>query len=94
MNKKVYLPALLFSIMVLMGCSGCNNSDTYGSENRYIRTDGNKFIDPGGRHILLHGVNLVNKDPENNYLGNETPEIFTDFHFAGKLNSRHKNSKK
>ncbi len=33
----------------------------------YISTDGTRFVDPAGREVLFHGVNMVNKDPRKNY---------------------------
>ncbi|MBN1582657.1 MAG: cellulase family glycosylhydrolase [Anaerolineae bacterium] len=41
-----------------------------------ITIKGDRFIDPQGRHVLLHGINLVNKDPSAGYLGNQGPELF------------------
>jgi len=35
---------------------------------RFITASGRRFIDTEGREILLHGVNVVDKSPERNYL--------------------------
>ena len=38
-----------------------------------------RFLDREGRQVILHGVNLVNKDPGVGYLGPEGPETFANF---------------
>jgi endoglycosylceramidase len=35
-----------------------------------------QFLDSDGRQVLLHGINLVNKDPQAGYLGDENGETF------------------
>lgn len=35
-----------------------------------IRVSGDRFVDEHGRHVILHGVNLVCKDKTRNYIGN------------------------
>ncbi|MDP3180055.1 MAG: cellulase family glycosylhydrolase, partial [Spirochaetaceae bacterium] len=38
-----------------------------------------RFYDSAGRHVILHGINYVNKDPKAGYLYPETPNPFDDF---------------
>lgn len=41
-----------------------------------ISTHNGRFIDRQGREVILHGVNLVNKNPRENYLAGSCPEYF------------------
>lgn len=43
---------------------------------KLIRTQGNKFIDIQGRHTILHGINMVCKEKERNYIGDYKEEDF------------------
>ncbi len=43
---------------------------------KFITTQGNKFIDLQGRHTILHGINMVCKDKEKNYIGDYKEEDF------------------
>ncbi len=43
---------------------------------KLISTQGTKFIDIEGRHTLLHGINMVCKDKEKNYIGDYKEEDF------------------
>jgi len=42
----------------------------------FISIQDDRFIDASGRHLLLHGINLVNKDPADGYIGDEEPADF------------------
>lgn len=37
------------------------------------------FVDAQGRQVLLHGINLVNKNPASGYLGDESADTFAAF---------------
>jgi len=54
----------------------CNHKETTKSTDQFISIKTNKFIDPQGRQVILHGINLVNKNTNKNYLGDETSEDF------------------
>jgi Endoglucanase len=45
-------------------------------KKKLIRTEGKKFIDAQGRHTLLHGINMVCKEKEKNYIGDYREEDF------------------
>ncbi len=48
-----------------------------------LLTKENRFIDPDGRHVILHGINLVNKNPQQDYIGSTDPAEFNNFHRWG-----------
>ena len=43
---------------------------------KIISTQGSKFIDQQGRHTILHGINMVCKDKNKNYIGDYKEEDF------------------
>lgn len=51
--------------MILLAVLG--TSCTADHDSAFLRTDGTRFVDAWGREVLLHGVNVVNKDPRRNY---------------------------
>jgi len=46
------------------------------SSEGFIAVKGRKFVDPRGRGIILHGVNIVDKSREHNYMSWHGPEDF------------------
>jgi endoglycosylceramidase len=45
----------------------------------YVFVKDRKFKDPYGRDLILHGINVVNKNPESGYVGHITPEEMAKF---------------
>ena len=45
----------------------------------YVFVEGRNFKDPWGRDLILHGINVVNKNPESDYVGHITAEEMTKF---------------
>lgn len=43
---------------------------------KLVSTRGDKFVDTQGRHMILHGINMVCKDKGRNYIGDYTDEDF------------------
>lgn len=52
-------------------------------EPGFITVSGTRFLDAQGRQLILNGVNVVDKNPGNNYLGNETQATFAEFRTWG-----------
>lgn len=75
-------------LIVLIGCLAlsfemCQSTDTYtDAENKlsdFVYVEGRNFKDPYGRDLILHGINVVNKNPESDYVGHITPEEMAKF---------------
>ena len=49
---------------------------TCGAKAQFITARDGSFLDPEGRQIILHGVNIVDKSKERNYLSWHGPEEF------------------
>jgi len=49
---------------------------TYSAKAQFITPRDGAFLDPEGRQIILHGVNIVDKSKERNYLGWHGQEEF------------------
>ena len=72
---------LLFqALILLLILISCNSKEL---DSNFISVKDQKFIDAEGRQIILHGVNVVNKNSKVNYLGDETIEDFAKMHQWG-----------
>ena len=49
--------------------SGCNLSVENAGKEGFVSINGQRFVDSDGQEMIFHGLNLVNKNPEENYLG-------------------------
>ena len=72
----------LYLIFILAACS-LNTERTKNYEGNYtiekISVKGDYFVDQLGRQVLLNGVNLVNKNPKQGYIGPEGAQEFESF---------------
>lgn len=50
---------------------------TCGAKAQFVTTKDGRFLDPEGRQIILHGVNIVDKSRERNYLSWHGQEEFS-----------------
>ncbi|MEN7550984.1 cellulase family glycosylhydrolase [Rapidithrix thailandica] len=46
---------------------------------KFVTSQGQKFLDPEGQQLILHGVNVVNKEASTNYLGHVSKADFQQF---------------
>ncbi|RLD77353.1 MAG: hypothetical protein DRJ10_12090, partial [Bacteroidetes bacterium] len=81
--KKILLFSLsLMFAFLLITCTSKESKTIEQNDllSEPVTINGTKFIDGFGRQILLNGMNLVNKNPKENYIGQYTnPEIFKNF---------------
>jgi len=73
-NKSFPLILFFLTISALYTCDKIHNKNL-----TYYTIRGNKFVDSKGRQIVFHGINVVNKNKEWNYLGKEGPQDFAAF---------------
>ncbi len=62
------VPVLFFSL--LLGCREIGNDFSKDTGfPQHVSVQDQRFLDTLGRDLILHGINLVNKNPDVNYLG-------------------------
>jgi endoglycosylceramidase len=81
--KRVHAFALGLGALLIVtaGCrDGGDSTEPHGpiaaAPNGYVTTAGTQFLDPAGRPLILHGVNVVCKSREEGYVGDITPADF------------------
>ena len=76
--KKILM--MIIFIMLALVYQQCQNTGKEQTKNSpYVSIKGQSFIDPEGRDLTLHGINVVNKDPNTGYVGHITPEEMAIF---------------
>ncbi len=76
MNMKlIWGMVMLLTLMLFSACD--QQTDNVAKE--FVSVKGQRFIDSQGRQLILHGINVVNKDPETGYLGHVGPGDFAKF---------------
>ncbi len=79
--KNILLLILLAGIS--LGFQSCQNTGTFSESEKkvsdYVYVEDQSFKDPFGRDLILHGINVVNKNPQTNYVGHISPEEMTKF---------------
>ncbi len=80
-KKLLFFATALAVILSFQSCNRNANNSINSSDkiSEYVSINGQKFIDPYGRDLTLHGVNVVNKNPETKYLGHVGPDDFVKF---------------
>jgi endoglycosylceramidase len=80
--QNISLIALLLT--VCYSYQSCNQKSTSSGEaqikkSEFVYIKDQKFKDPYGRDLILHGINVVNKNPEMEYVGHITPQEMATF---------------
>jgi endoglycosylceramidase len=57
----------------------CNSTNQQGADKKFVRVDGQRFIDPEGRQVLFSGINFISKNPDENYMPKQGKETFEQF---------------
>jgi len=78
MLKKLKYIFVLLIIAVLSSCKQNSNDTMENMLPTNITVSGSSFVDQYGRQVILTGVNLVNKNPDVNYIGTEDSTTFSN----------------
>jgi hypothetical protein len=49
----------------------------------FVSINGQQFVDASGQEVIFHGLNLVNKNPGENYLGPDDQETIKNISELG-----------
>ncbi len=78
--------SLVFFLLLLAGCQR-GGEKTYEQNNtpdkEYVTVKGRMFVDTAGRQVILHGINVINKNPETGYVCALDEEIYRKLHLWG-----------
>ena len=85
LNKKILNIGIILSIA--LGFEMCQIAERSTEEDKkisdYVYIQGQTFKDPSGRDLILHGINVVNKNPKTEYVGHITAEEMARFRSWG-----------
>ncbi|MCK5700633.1 MAG: cellulase family glycosylhydrolase, partial [Cyclobacteriaceae bacterium] len=80
--RKIFI--IIIGGLISFSIPSCDNTKTTKENvSQFVSIKGQNFIDPQGRDLILHGINVINKDPKTNYLGHVGPEDFEKFNTWG-----------
>ncbi|MBI9061276.1 MAG: cellulase family glycosylhydrolase [Marinilabiliaceae bacterium] len=80
--RRTQLFSVALCLAFIMAACSVSEKNKY-VDSKPITIQGTKFIDGFGRQVMLNGVNLVNKNPKENYIGKEDAETFANFNKWG-----------
>ncbi len=76
LNTRLFPNQVACIFLITMLFTGCGTAEVPEFEPATITIKGDCFIDEHGREVILNGINVVNKSPEDNYLFQGGPEFY------------------
>ncbi len=73
---KILVPVAFLAIV-----AGCGQEGD--SSPGFLRVEGQQILDADGRQVILNGINYISKNPEENYMREDGPELFRTFRDEG-----------
>lgn len=61
----------------------CNPKIKSDKKDGFLKVEGQHFVDPEGRQIILSGINFISKDPKEKYMPLQGKETFKQFEHWG-----------
>ncbi len=77
--KQIYFLGFIALGLSIGACQEVKKDNAIDINATILHIEDRLFIDQHGRQVLLNGVNLVNKNPEEGYIGPEGVEEFKNF---------------
>jgi endoglycosylceramidase len=70
-----------FSVILVIAVLffACTSTSQQGNDNRFVKVEGQKFVDSEGRQIIFSGINFISKNPQENYMPPQGKETFAQF---------------
>lgn len=66
-------------LLIAVTFISCGKKQGEDKNNDFLSISGQRFIDPHGREVILSGINFISKNPKENYMPQQGPELFAKF---------------
>jgi endoglycosylceramidase len=68
MNERIHGLLMCLAMSLLLGACG-RRTENQAGDGGFVAVSGARFVDPAGKPLILHGVNVVNKNKNEGYIG-------------------------
>jgi len=66
-------------LVVLFFIYSCNTEKPKDPTDNFLKVEGQNFVDPEGREVILSGINFISKEPSEKYMPKQDEETFKQF---------------
>jgi len=66
-------------LIVLFFIYSCSTEKPKDTSDKFLKVEGQNFVDPEGREVVLSGINFISKDPLEKYMPKQGEETFKQF---------------